>query len=78
MRKRLFTLRMTNDEMRQLEERAFNRKMKVSEYARAALIGAPAKPREVISGTMGMQVAPVVPTDDKITLVRDEDYQEMV
>lgn len=34
---------MSNSEMTELEQRAFKSRMKVSEYARSMLVGAPAK-----------------------------------
>lgn len=40
---KLLTIRMSQDEMNQLEDIAWGQKMKVSVYARSVLLGAPAK-----------------------------------
>ena len=59
MRKRLFTLRMSNSEMTELEQRAFRKRIKVSEYARLMLVGAPAK-EPIITKVVDKDDLPIV------------------
>lgn len=78
-RTKTLQIRLRDSEYAKIERAAFESRMKVSEYARAALIGAPAKVVVGIDTAFGADASTirVVPTKEKYEVVRDEDYQGM-